>query len=317
MTWPQSPGRFVIDEDGFAFRDETSSSLEPTLYGFLELLDYAVGTGQGVSRWSDLWHVAGNSGRTLADTLFGQSDVDPDLRRLLGTRLDRMPYWDDDPSIDPPISVICGGVPIDFAPAIGVCLTLVLQGRGVACLTTDQTQRRGGIDTTAGRHDPIAVIHFLSRPEDGVLFWRGTAELENFDADSIATFSAFAFPRLCFAPRIWNQVRRFEGNFSDVRSKLMRDLAGLNDHGPEVWSMHTEPFRIAAEMASRAGIDCSLDSPQTHRNVAAMAERRVEFGRDSVLCEWHTKLERHRNRIHFAVFGGQVYVGVFADHLET
>jgi len=116
---------------------------------------------------------------------------------------------------------------------------------------------------------------------------------------------------------VWGQIGKMKGNFRELRPQLMRDLSGLSDHASEVWSTCVEPTVIASEMASRAGVDCSRDSPQTHKNKAAMTERRVNFGEAQVVCEWHTKLERHQNRIHFAVKEGVVYVGVFAEHLTT
>ena len=74
---------------------------------------------------------------------------------------------------------------------------------------------------------------------------------------------------------------------------------------------------IRARMKALAGVDCSMESPSTHGNLAAMREREVDFGGHTLLCEWHAKLERHQNRVHFKVQNGRVFVGMFVDHLST
>ena len=52
-----------------------------------------------------------------------------------------------------------------------------------------------------------------------------------------------------------------------------------------------------------------------------MAYRDVEFRGKTYRCEWHSKLEEHRNRIHFDVgdstTGGRILIGIFHRHLPT
>ena len=52
-----------------------------------------------------------------------------------------------------------------------------------------------------------------------------------------------------------------------------------------------------------------------------MRLRDVEYGGEVYRCEWHSKLEPHRNRIHFHVIGGkgepEVLIGIFHEHLAT
>lgn len=44
----------------------------------------------------------------------------------------------------------------------------------------------------------------------------------------------------------------------------------------------------------------------------------VEFEGETIRCEWHTKIELHRNRIYFA-FGdflpGKILIGIFTHHV--
>jgi hypothetical protein len=309
--------RFVVDDAGFELYNEQAVPVELTLLRFLDLLDYAQGTNRGVVRWSQIWYVETASGRTLSDLLYGNSNIDRDVRLLFGGRLDKVRCWDDDGSLNPPSSIRCDGRDLSLAPGIGLCLLAEKQRYGVACLTTDQANRRGAREVTAMTDALKGTVNFLVDPRDGPAFWRSTVELEDLDVTGLASLSPLAFPKLRFAPTTWSQVSTFDGAFRDLRGQFQRDLSGLNDHASDVWANHVEPSRIVAEMGSRAGVDCSRDSPNTHRNAAAMAERRVDFEGRAITCEWHTKLEPHRNRIHFAVIDGEVFVGIFAAHLTT
>jgi hypothetical protein len=308
--------RFIVDDAGFEFRDEHAAALEATLLRFLHLLEYAQSTSGGVARWSEIWSIQASSGRTLSELLYSTSEVDRDVRLLTGGRLDKLRCWDEDDALNPPIEVSCGNQMLTLSPGVALCASAHGQNRGVGALTTEQAGRRGPVEVVFDESMPAPVC-FLVDDSDGPTFWRSTIDLENLDADGVAAIAPLAFPMLRFAPDTWRQVGRFEGAFRDLRGKLVRDLAGLDDHGLEVWRLFAEPARISAEMASRAAVDCSPDSPQTHRNAAATAERDIEFEGRTVRCEWHTKLEPHRNRVHFAVLDKYVLVGVFAAHLTT
>jgi hypothetical protein len=53
----------------------------------------------------------------------------------------------------------------------------------------------------------------------------------------------------------------------------------------------------------------------------AMREREVTYEGRAFRCEWHVKIERHRNRIHFTLPGqgpgGKILIGLFVKHLST
>ena|SRR3989442_892835 len=71
----------------------------------------------------------------------------------------------------------------------------------------------------------------------------------------------------------------------------------------------------------RYRVDLSPESPGTRASAKLMTERNVEYQGVTYRCEWHIKLERHRNRIHFALpdgtLSGKILVGLFVDHLKT
>jgi hypothetical protein len=305
--------RFVIDEAGFAFNDEAPEALEQAFAAFSELLSYANGTQQGVAMSSLVWWVESGSGMELHEHL-QDPRLNRDGRLLLLRQLDKVRIWDGlDP--EPPSDVTIDGSVVIMAPGIALCTLRAIAGHGTACLTTLQAARSGVLEV-ALPDSRAGLVSFLTIKDDAPAFWRRLADLENLDAEAIGRIRAWAFPRLLFVPEVWGQINSFEGGFRDVvRAPFLRDLAGLNDHALAVWHEEVEPAKIQAVMAARARVSCSRESPKTHKNTAAMRQRQVEFDGRSISCEWHTKLEPHRNRVHFAVEAERVIVGLFTRHL--
>ena len=305
--------RFFVDEDGFAFTDERPLPLQQTLEGFLDLLDEVERTGE-VLAWEEIWDIQASSGRTLAALLFEPGDVDRDVRRRLGVRFDKLGKYDEDLNLS--LTSICNGHATGISPGISLCATERREGRAAGCLTTNQSGRRGDVEVTDDQ-DGAITAPFLADADQVREFWRFVLDLEKPLDDERDQAVGWAFPHLEFAPGVWRQVRRFAGPRDTARKLLLLNLAGLDDHALAVWHEEVQADRIAARMKVLAGVDCSLDSPSTHSNPAAMRERQVDFGGRILLCEWHAKLERHQNRVHFKVQDGRVYVGIFIDHLST
>ena len=101
-----------------------------------------------------------------------------------------------------------------------------------------------------------------------------------------------------------------------LRDDVVHHLSALNDDFDTAFQGDTG--RTGSNSA-RIGIDVSIEG-KTRSSDRLMAQRDVEaFGR-TVRCEWHSKIEPHRNRIHFCpVIDEQrrILVGIFANHLDT
>ena len=74
------------------------------------------------------------------------------------------------------------------------------------------------------------------------------------------------------------------------------------------------------EISSRLGIQISIEG-NTRGSGRLMRLRDVEFRGQVYRCEWHSKLEPNRNRIHFQVIDGiaetKILIGIFHEHLAT
>ena len=73
-------------------------------------------------------------------------------------------------------------------------------------------------------------------------------------------------------------------------------------------------------ISARLGINVSIEGT-TRRNERLMKRRDVEFNGRVYRCEWHSKIEGHRNRIHFypgdETTEDRILVGIFHKHLPT
>ncbi|HEY3333494.1 MAG TPA: hypothetical protein VGK19_25910 [Capsulimonadaceae bacterium] len=161
------------------------------------------------------------------------------------------------------------------------------------------------------------------RKESEILnFYRQCFEIEDVNADRFFELGTLAFPGLEFALE-HTRFNRFSGNYRDLRRVSVVHLAAVNDGFRRI---HGECAGHAAnvENAFRAEyhVDISKESDNTHRNKAAMHERNVKVGAITHCCEWHTKFEKTKNRIHFDPsanpdIAGKILIGIFVDHLTV
>ena len=167
-----------------------------------------------------------------------------------------------------------------------------------------------------GRH---AEVFFFAGIDELPNFWRGLFAREDVDEAGFFEFAAEAFERLVLAPSL--AFRRFDGNYRDTRDKVVQVLAAINDHFPvAIEQSKGLPYDVQASLG-RFGVDISPESPGTRQSKTRMADRVVRLDGEEYVCEWHAKLDRNRNRIHFALpdtrIGGRMVVGIFVDHLAT
>lgn len=305
--------RFVIDEAGFAFEVDDPAVVESSLAQFLDLLAYVRRTPSQVRRSDLLFEIESVDGRTLADHLNDRS-IDRDIRNEMWSRLDKIPAYEESPSsLDFEIDGSC----ITMAPSIGVCLSSARNGRELACLTTDQARRSGLCEVTSIDCLTSGEVHFLVEESHGREFWRRLLRQSPALVTEFTEYGWLFYPNLVFAEDVWSQLNRFKGPQLLVWSILLDNLAGLDDYALPIWTEQVESSQRQKQMRIRAGVNCSPESPNTHANPTAMRKRTVEFDNVQIVCEWHAKLEPQRNRVHFAVSGGRVYIGLFVDHLPT
>lgn len=306
--------RYVVDEgslqmfglgDG-AFADSVTAltRLLTTLRSQKEVI--GIGTGWGSTPCRE--------GLDLATVLADSDAEDRDERALLLGLLGKSPYWDDDPACVVDDVVTVAGV-VHTSLAVAYAAQTVNQGHACAVVSTLHGGRRGSLPVEGPGLEPVE-IHFEVTEGDVPSFLRTIFALEDVSEEDFFALAERCFPNLRFCASL--AFRAFDGGYRR-RDAVVDHLATLNDH----FMAH---FRgedgNSARVSARLGIDVSIESGKTRQSKALMKHRKVEFEGAEYLCEWHSKLEPHQNRIHFdptlmGTSSEYILVGIFATHLPT
>ncbi|WP_462188366.1 hypothetical protein [Frankia sp. CcWB2] len=155
---------------------------------------------------------------------------------------------------------------------------------------------------------------FIDGDEHLRFFYRSLFKLEDIAEEIFFVHAEKAFPRLLFADGL--TFRKFDGGYS-LRDTAVLHLAALNDRFSDLFIAENGS---SAQISARLGIAVSIEG-RTRGSATLMRRRDVIFRGFSVRCEWHSKLEPHRNRIHFfpgdSRTDGKILVGMFVRHLPT
>jgi hypothetical protein len=206
----------------------------------------------------------------------------------------------------------------------------VRSGRPVACLSI---RRYGPHDTVSTLGS--ATVHWIVDESTRRTFWREAVEVEGGSAEALERLSAHAFPDLYFHTGVWQGLNKFAGGYLAVRCELQRYLAVLDQHG--IWAFSFPPPALA--LGEPAGPDpgaipsnqiierrfhgLNLDVSPENSNVRADNDcrraREITVGTLTLYCQWHGKLERHRNRIYMhppvTASKHKLVIAIFTDHL--
>ncbi|MGH3900147.1 MAG: hypothetical protein ACRDTA_18285 [Pseudonocardiaceae bacterium] len=310
--WP----RVVIDEASFDFRKLSDVDVERGLDLFNHALDELRQNGQRPAVYSDYHEVKCRDGLELVQFLYDRAtEVDPDVCRRTGVLLDRCQEWDNKaPAGCEPLDLPETPIP---AFSAGFALTMGLSGRAVGCLVVATCQRQGSLTLSSGSGS--ADVVFFTEATEAHRVWRQAFALEDVPEHEFFVVAAYAFPTLIFHPDL--RFGKFVGSYTATRDPVVRILCALNDHFRRVLAEHQGlPHAVAAAMG-QYGVDLSPESPKTRASDAFMRKRYVTYDESQYCCEWHAKIERHRNRIHFTLPAsgpdGRILIGIFTEHLNV
>ncbi len=311
--------RLVLDESSFNFRDLTDSQVESGLNELDEQLALLRQAQHSVAKSSIIYDIDCRDGIDIYSFLFlnDTSKVSRDTRQRTYLTFDRLPFWDDSDCPEVPFECrIDNGGPA-ISPSVGYALVARLQDRSVACLTFPSCHSNGfrhvAADCGGGE------VYFFTLQDDLKDFWRSIFSVEDVPESLFHETAVVAFPDLVLHSSL--AFSHFDGKYLDLRHPVVEILAALNDHFARV--LHEckgIPHDIQGAMG-HYGVDLSPESPKTRSSAKLMAKRDVDYEGAKYRCEWHAKLEPHRNRVHFTLpspeLGDRVLIGLFVDHLPT
>lgn len=148
----------------------------------------------------------------------------------------------------------------------------------------------------------------------------------------VAKVSDDLFPRYCasmfdnlYFHASPEQIKALGLRYDDVIGKIIKHFSYLNDFAMADFEKFPQPHDII-QRAGAYGVEISPESPSTHKNRKAMTEREITIDGEPLCCEWHTKFEPRKGRIHFyarrirpekikSITGEKVIIGIITDHL--
>jgi hypothetical protein len=185
-------------------------------------------------------------------------------------------------------------------------------GRATGCLSA-RPSHSGLLHVVTDQY--VNHLHFIGEKGDVLKFFRDVPEVEDLDEDSYFQNAKFAFPNVIFA-RDQTRFGNFDESYKTIRSKVTLHLSVISDHARNILTA-AEPAGIKETRFGSHGVEASGESAQTKADQRAIRQREVRVVGQSVLCDWHTKIRRHIDRIYFnATSLKLVVVGVFRDHLD-
>jgi len=312
--------RVVIDEASFDFRGLSATLIKEHLDRFNDAVGEMRDDGITPRKPPMLEAVACSEEFELFDYLMsGPGErIDKDIRLRFFGLVDKCPEWDIGLPVTP--DVVLGAGEPEMAMSIAFALASALSGLGVACLVFGGCARRGFLPVRAKLGE--ADIFFFAEEADIKYFWRSLYKLEKVAESGFLELTTRAFPDLDFCPDL--TFRRFEGSYQDLMPEVVKHLSVLNDHFLSAYrACNGLPHDLEATLGAAGCPGVSPESPKTHSNERLMKQRDVTYLGRTVRCEWHTKIQPHRNRIHFAAGDAydaawkRILIGIFVDHLDT
>ena len=305
---------FVVDEGALSLDSVPQTEREDTLVALIDQLDALRVSRESIhlmENWGAIECVEGND---VAETMVNCQVLDRDHSlRLLGL-LSRCVAWNRPTAVDVNSEIVvdgslCKGEGIEWAREQAIL------SNWTAVVTTLHRFTAGVHSVNKPSQSLPVDVYFAVSTEDHPGFFRLLYEWEDVSESEFFQRTALAFPRLVFAADI--SFRKFQGAYHTLRLKVVDHLGRINDSFPEVYA---DENGMPNEISRRLGIEVSMEG-NTRSSQRLMRLRDVEYGGEVYRCEWHSKLEPHRNRIHFHVIGGtgepKVLIGIFHEHLAT
>lgn len=311
--------RFVVDDACWAPAGVAPEALADALESLCDRLDDTRSREETVGVHDTLYELQVTPMTSLTSALFEAEDpleLGRDLRRRLSVLLDKLPKRGDAEVVS--FGVNIAGTRHATAPSVDIARARCARREETACLTPATSGRRGRLAVSpTDAEAPAAMVAFVVDAQDHVNFFREVITIERADEEGFATLAPSAWPGLAFVDGLWRGLRDFSRNYREIRDDLMKHLNALSDHGGRIFALG-RARDIEGQFGS-LGVTISPESTETMRDARCRNARTCAFEGESIVCEWHTKIELHQDRIHVhpptARSDGRVIVGVLHRHL--
>jgi hypothetical protein len=161
-------------------------------------------------------------------------------------------------------------------------------------------------------------IWFVQSASDMEKYFRWIIAEFASNPDEISALASAAFKKLIFVDGCFNGIPLMSKPCRQLAATIVHHLSAFSDEGQRIFK---GPWQKAPAEFGPLGVDISDENGATKRNQQARRERcRVVDGEELVFW-WHSKIERHQDRIHIypnrVPKGGLIVVGIFCHHLTV
>jgi len=326
---------FVVNGSEWCFDGLPVEDVERIIEDFLEFKDISNERGEAVEIGDDFQNRPMREADTLWDMFAENSDqsLSGELRQSLAAWLGSARYYADaaewpDGAENTVVSI--GESEPNENPDVAWVHHCVRAGIPAACFSLGDP-----IVCNTKTESGEAVVYFVRHDDQRIAFWRNQILIEGDNDVCLPRLAPHAYPEIHFVSGVLSHLNRLSGGYLASRNVIRSTFASLNDWGD--WVFNCPP---PAETPDENGVVPSGDHPSNQ----LIEKRFLGFGmtvvpekpnvyqkkncreaRETVLsgrtlyCEWHVKIELHRNRIHIhkpvAESNHKVIVGMIAEHL--
>ena len=306
--------RFLVDEGALSLDDVPPVERQDSLTTLIDQLDALRVSGESVQLLENWGSIECLHGKDVAETMVHSQVLDRDQSWRLLELLGRCATWNRPADIDVDPEIVVDGWHCSVE-GIAWAREQAILHNWTAVVTTPH-RFSAGVHSVDKPSQPLPVdVYFAVSIEDHPSFFRLLYEWEDIPESGFFDRAQLAFPRLVFAADI--SFRNFRGAYRTLRPTVIDHLGRINDRFPEVYAAENG---MPNAVSSRLGIDVSIEG-NTRSNERLMRLRDVDFCVHMYRCEWHSKLEPHRNRIHFSLIvcgsRAKILIGIFHEHLPT
>lgn len=326
---------FIVNGADWTFDGVSSAHIEAQIDQVLGFVATSLDRGEEILVGGDFQSRPMFDGFSLWEIALGQAPVEisGDIVQELAAWLGHAGVYTDElnwPDGWDQTEISVDGDPPEDNPDLAWVHHTVRSGHAMASLSL---RRRGPKPTATSLG--AAEVHFVSLEVDRTAFWRDAIIVEGDHANALVRLGPHAYPDIHFLPGVLDEVNNLGGGYLALRSSVQAAIAALNDHGRWIFTtapppltptdgLHPDPNggapsnQIIERRFRQIGLDVAPENPNVRMNAQTRKARERKLGNNTIYCEWHVKLQPHRNRIHIhgpAHGIDQLIVAIVHEHL--
>lgn len=313
--------RFVLDETSWRFDGLAPGQCIESLESMLDQLDIALDQGHLTCYSDELFNTIVYQDKRFYDLYAPDSPllISRDIQERIASIFNGLSKWQELPSAWPPsFEIQVDGAPKEVAASVAWAHEQSFQNppHHIACVFFPSGRQSGFFDVIVNAKKNR--LWFVVECQSYYDFFRWLIVETTKNPAEMERFAQSAFPDVDFVDGVFNGIKDMSKPYRELVEPLVHHLGAMSDHGKRIFL--GPRVKVAAEFGA-LGVDVSDENGKTKGSGEARKERTIKIDGTEIVFWWHSKLERHVDRIHFnpdrITKGGRLLVGKFCLHLKT